>query len=348
MSQLRLGRTDIITEKNGFGALPIQRVSMESAVELLQTAYKAGINFFDTSRVYSDSEEKIGSALSDVRHNIFIATKVMARDVDGFWNELETSLSTLKTDYIDIYQFHTPPFCPKPGDGTGLYEAMLEAKQQGKIRFIGITNHSLQVAQEAIESNLYDTLQFPFSYLSGKQELKLVQDCQEKDMGYICMKALAGGLITNSAAAYAWLAQYDNVLPIWGIQRLSELQEFISYMDNPPTLTPDLLKEIDKDRDELAGNFCRGCGYCMPCPVDIEIRTCARMSLLLRRSPPERFLTPAWQEKMAKINECLHCDECKQKCPYELDTPTLLEENYKDYLRILANPDLAKKPLAQS
>ena len=346
MSQVRLGRTEITSEKNGFGALPIQRVSKAEAVKLLRKAYEGGITFFDTSRVYSDSEEKIGAALSDVRENIIIATKVMSRDVEGFWKDLETSLSVLRTDYINIYQFHMPPFCPKPSDGTGLYEAMLEAKEQGKIRFIGLTNHSLKVAQEAVESELYDTLQFPFSYLSGEKELALMRRCKEKDIGFICMKALSGGLITNSAAAYAWQAQYDNALPIWGIQRLNELEEFLSYVDSPPTLTPELQAVIEKDRMELAGDFCRGCGYCMPCPVDIQISTCARMSLLLRRSPPDRFLSPDWQDRMAKIEDCLHCDACKEKCPYGLDTPSLLEENYQDYLKILEDPGLVNVPIS--
>ncbi len=345
--KVRLGRTEIVTEKNGFGALPIQRVSLGEAVKLLQTAYENGITFFDTARAYSDSEEKVGAALSGVRDQVIIATKVMSRDVEGFWKDLETSLLKLKTDYIDIFQFYTPPFCPKPGDGSGLYEAMLEAKRQGKIRFIGMTNHSIKVAQEAVESGLYDTLQFPFSYLSGQKELELLRSCKEKDIGFICMKALAGGLITNSAAAYAWLAQYDNALPIWGIQRPNELQEFITYIDAPPSLTPELQEVVVKDRAEIAGNFCRGCGYCMPCPVGIEISTCARISLLLRRSPPQRFLSPDWQERMAKIEDCLHCGECSDKCPYGLDTPTLLEENYRDYLNILADPDLVNIPIPE-
>ena len=163
MQTVRLGRTNIVVSKNGFGALPIQRVSIDEAVRILRKAYDGGINYFDTARFYTDSEEKLGLALSDVRENIIISTKTMKTDVEGFWRELEESLSLLKTDYIDIYQFHNPAFCPKPGDGTGLYEAMLEAKRLGKIRHIGITNHRLAVAEEAVRSGLYDTLQFPFS-----------------------------------------------------------------------------------------------------------------------------------------------------------------------------------------
>ena len=331
-----LGSTGITVEKNSFGALPIQRISKEAAIGLLRKAYAAGVTFYDTARYYTDSEEKVGAAFEGMRDKIYIATKTGATTAEGFWKELHTSLEELKTDYIDIYQFHNPAFCPKPGDGTGLYEAMLEAKDKGMIRHIGITNHRLNVAHEAIDSGLYETLQFPFCYLATDKDLELVQDCKKAGMGFIAMKALSGGLINNSAAAYAYLAQFDNVLPIWGVQRESELDEFLSYIDNPPALTPELQAVIDHDREELQGEFCRGCGYCMPCPAGIEINNCARMSLMIRRAPSAAQLTDEMQAKMRKIEECLHCGRCKSKCPYGLDTPALLEKNYKDYCEILA------------
>lgn len=336
MDLVTLGKTGITVNKNGFGALPIQRISQEDAVKLARKAYEAGITFFDTARWYTDSEVKLGEAFDGMREKVYIATKTGATDAEGFWKDLETSLGNLRTDYIDIYQFHNPAFCPKPGDGSGLYEAMLEAKSQGKIRHIGITNHRLSVAQEAIDSGLYETLQFPFCYLTGEQELSLVTKCKENNMGFIAMKALSGGLITNSAAAYAFQAQYDNVLPIWGVQRESELDEFLSYIDNPPKMTEEIIELIAHDREELASEFCRGCGYCMPCPAGIEIFTCARMSLLIRRSPSATQLSEAGQAMMRKIEDCLHCNQCRKKCPYGLDTPTLLEKNYEDYKRILA------------
>lgn len=336
MTTVTLGTTKITVNKNGFGALPIQRISDQDAVYLICKAYAAGITFFDTARFYTDSECKLGEALEGIRDKVYIATKTAASTAEAFYKDLETSLHNLRTDYIDLYQFHNPAFCPRPGDGSGLYEAMLQAKANGKIRHIGITNHRLAVAHEAIESDLYETLQFPFCYLSGEQELALVNACREKHMGFIAMKALSGGLITNSAAAYAFLAQYDNVLPIWGIQREQELDEFISYIENPPVMTDELRAVIDHDRTELSGEFCRGCGYCMPCPAGIEINNCARMSLLLRRSPSALQLTEEVQEKMKKIEHCLHCNQCKNKCPYHLDTPALLARNYEDYKRVLA------------
>ena len=336
MQTVTLGTTGITVNKNGFGALPIQRISQSEAVRLVRKAYDAGITYFDTARWYTDSEEKLGEAFDGMREKVYIATKTGAETVEAFWQDLETSLKNLRTDYIDLYQFHNPAFCPKPEDGTGLYEAMQAAKEQGKIRYIGITNHRLAVAQEAAASGLYETLQFPFSYLSGRQELNLVKQCEEAGVGFVAMKALSGGLITNSAAAYAFLAQYENVLPIWGVQREQELDEFISYIEQPPVMTKELEELICHDKEELSGEFCRGCGYCMPCPAGIEIHTCARMSLLIRRSPSEAQLTPQAQDMMKKIENCLHCGQCKGKCPYELDTPALLERNYEDYKRILA------------
>ena len=336
MKNVRLGKTGIITDKNGFGALPIQRISVEEAVKLVKKAYNAGFTFFDTASAYTDSEIKLGEAFDGIRDKVFIASKTQAQNGEDLKKDLDTTLKNLRCEYLDLYQFHNPAFCPKPGDGTGLYEAAEEAKKAGKIRHIGITNHRLAVAKEAIESGLYETLQFPFSYLSGEQEIELVNMCKEADMGFIAMKALAGGLINNSAAAYAFLDRFDNVLPIWGVQRESELDEFISYIGNPPVMTDELSAVIEKDRQELSGEFCRGCGYCMPCPVGIEINNCARMSLMIRRAPSEAQLTPEMQAKMKKIEDCLHCGQCKEKCPYGLDTPTLLEKNYEDYKRILA------------
>ncbi len=336
MQTVTLGQTGITTNKNAFGALPIQRISDEAAVHLLRKAYENGITFFDTARWYTDSEYKLGLALEGVRDKIFIATKTGAKNAEEFWKDLETSLNNLKTDYIDIYQFHNPNFVPRPGDESGLYDAAQEAKEQGKIRHIGITNHRLAVAHEAIDSGLYETLQFPFSYLATEKELELVEKCKKANMGFIAMKALSGGLITNSAAAYAYLAQFENVLPIWGVQRENELDEFLSYIDNPPTMTKELSGLIEHDKDELSGDFCRGCGYCMPCPKGIEINTCARMSLLLRRSPSAGHLSEAGQAMMKKIEECIHCNQCKSKCPYGLDTPALLQKNLEDYKNVLA------------
>ncbi|MBO4264521.1 MAG: aldo/keto reductase [Clostridia bacterium] len=336
MDKAILGKTGIEVPKNGFGALPIQRISDDAAKGLILKAYESGVRFFDTARAYSDSEHKLGIAFEGIRENVVIATKTGADNVFDMRRDFERSLEELKTDYIDIYQFHNPAFCPKPGDGTGLYEEAQRLKKEGKIRHIGITNHRLSVAHEAIDSGLYETLQFPFSYISGEKELELVNKCRENGMGFIAMKALCGGLITHSAAAYAFFVPYDNVLPIWGVQRESELDEFLSYNNDPPRMNDEIRRIIEADKKALSGDFCRGCGYCMPCPQGIEINNCARMSLLLRRSPSAEHLSEAGQKKMAQIEKCTSCGRCKAKCPYGLDTSALLRRNYEDYKNVLA------------
>ena len=294
------------------------------------------MTFFDTARAYSDSEEKIGLALSDVRKNIFIATKTGAKTPEEMKRHIDTSLKNLNTDYIDIYQFHMAGQCFAPGDGTGMYECMEDFKRQGMIRHIGITCHKIGVAEECVKSGLYETMQFPFSYLTGEKELNLVNMCRENNVGFIAMKGLAGGLINNSRAAFAFISQFDNVLPIWGVQTMDELREWLSYMENPPVLDEELQSVIDADRKELDGVFCRGCGYCMPCPQGIKINNCARMSLMVRRSPSASWLSDEWQQAMMDIEKCVGCGACIHKCHYELNTPELLKKNLEDYKRILA------------
>ncbi|MFP3040230.1 aldo/keto reductase [Treponema primitia] len=336
MKEVLLGRTGLRVNKDGFGALPVQRTSKADAVVLLRRALDGGINFFDTARAYTDSEEKLGDAIGGRRNDFFLASKTKAIKGEDFLKDLETSLKNLKTSHIDIYQFHNPPFCPKPGDGTGLYEAALKVREQGKIRFIGITNHRLAVAREAIDSGLYDTLQFPFNYLSDEKEQAMVRYCEEKNMGFICMKALSGGLITDVAASRAWLADFKGAVPIWGIQRESELDALFAAQRENAVLSAEQRRRIEADRAELAGNFCRACDYCQPCPAGIKISTCARMFLLLRRSPPAQFLTEKFKKEMDKIEDCIHCNHCKDNCPYGLDTPTLLEKNLADYRKFSA------------
>ena len=343
MKTITLGTTGITTPQNAFGALPVQRVNMETAVDILHRAYDGGMTFFDTARAYSDSEEKLGEAFGAGsksadgydREKIFIATKSTATTPDQLKADLETSLRNLRTDYIDIYQLHCVKQCYRPGDGTGLYEVLLAAKAQGKIRHIGITAHKIGIAEEIAESGLYETLQFPFSYLATERDIALVEKCKKNNVGFIAMKGLSGGLLTNAAACMAFMSQYD-VLPIWGIQRMSELEQWLGFFNEPPALTPELEAIIKKDRDELLGEFCRGCGYCSPCSVGITINQCARMSQMIRRAPSKDWLTPHWQEEMLKIEKCVNCGACLKRCPYELDIPNLLQKNLADYKEILS------------
>ena len=336
MRNVRLGSTGIIVNKTGFGGLPIQRISDEAAEKLLWMAVNAGINYYDTGKTYSDSEVKLGRVLSKVRDKVYIATKSPAKNPEDFWADLNQSLQRLQTDYIDVFQFHNPPFCPKPGDGYGIYEAALEAKAQGKIRHIGISTHKLPIAREVIASGLYEVLQFPFCYLATEQDMEIVEGCKKADIGFIAMKGMAGGVLNNAKAAFAYLDQFDHVVPVWGIQRECEMEEFISYMKNPPVMDDEVKAVIEKDLKELSGDFCRGCGYCLPCPAEIPINQCARMSVLLRRGNTQNFLSPTWQEHMKKIENCIGCNACASRCPYGLNCPELLRRNYEEYKEIIA------------
>ena len=333
---IKLGRTGLMVSASSFGALPVQRVSMDEAKKLLRMAYDGGINYFDTANAYSDSEEKIGEALSDVRHNIIISTKSGALDKATLLKHIELSLRRMKTDYIDILQLHNPGTLPDPEDPDSLYGGLLEAQKKGWIRFIGITNHRNQLAWDAVLSGKYDTLQFPFSSISDEKDIALAELARDHDMGFIAMKGLAGGLITNARTTFAFMKQHPWVVPIWGIQRESELQEFLELEKNPPAYDEKMKQLIARDRAELAGNFCHGCGYCQPCPVGIPIQNAARMSLLLRRSPYQSWLTDEMNAEMMKIENCLHCGACASRCPYGLDTPRLLAENLADYKQFRA------------
>ena len=331
MDKIRLGKTDLWVTKTAFGALPVQRINHAAAAKLLRRAYEAGINYFDTANAYTDSEEKIGEALHDVRQQIVISTKSAGTDKKTVTEHIEESLRRMRTDYIDIFQFHNPAELPDIQDPDGPFAAALEAKQKGYIRHIGITNHRLKVAQEAVESGNFETMQFPFCYLAAQQDVDLVRLCKEKDIGFIAMKGLSGGMLNNAAACYAFMQQYDNVVPIWGIQYEWELDQWLKLTEENQQMTDELRSVIEQDRKELVHNFCRSCGYCLPCTAGIDIPQAARMAMLLRRSPYQKYMTDEWYAKMHQIENCVHCNACRSRCPYELDTPELLQAMLKDY-----------------
>ena len=331
MEKFRLGRTELMVSRSGFGAIPIQRIDDADSTALLRAAYNGGINYFDTARGYTTSEHKVGLALGDVRSKIYIATKSPSSTGEGFEKDLEKSLSELGTDYIDVYQFHNPSFILRPGDENGLYDAALKAKAEGKIRHIGITSHRLELAKEMVKTGLFETMQFPMSSLATEEELELVKLCNELDVGFVAMKGLAGGLITSAKSTFAFLRQLDDVLPIWGMEKMWQLEEFLGYEEKPPALDDEMWEIIKKDREELCGDFCRACGYCLPCPAGIAITQAARMKPLLGRMEWRGLISEQNQEMMRKINDCIDCRHCADHCPYHLDTPTLLRSNLEFY-----------------
>jgi aryl-alcohol dehydrogenase-like predicted oxidoreductase len=333
MQYITLGRTGLCVTRDAFGVLPLQRTVMPEAVRILHRAFDAGINFYDTARAYTDSEEKLGTALSEVRGKIIIASKTPQFTAAEVTVNLETTLKNLRTDYLDIYQFHNPAFVPD--ENHEAYIAVKRAQQEGKVRFIGFTNHRADVARKAVLSGLYDTLQFPLSYLSPESDIDLARLCTEKNIGFIAMKALSGGLLTEIKTARAWFGCVPSAVPIWGIQRMSELEQLIAAADGPYTLSPEQLAQIENDKIELGGDFCRGCGYCLPCPAEINIPWCARMPVLLRRMPFGPLIGEVWQGEMSKIENCTNCGHCAAHCPYGLDTPELLRKALPDYQAFL-------------
>ncbi len=331
MKKITLGKTGLQVTKTAMGCLPVQRCDKAYAVKLLRAAYEGGINFFDTANAYTDSEEKIGLALADVRDKIVLSTKSAAKDKAGVLAHIENSLRMMKTDYIDLFQLHQVLEVPDVNDPNGAYAGALEAKEQGWIGHIGVTAHRIDVAEQCIAAGQFETMQFPFSYISAGRDLALAEQCKKAGMGFIAMKGLAGGLLGSARACHAFMAQYDNVVPIWGIQKLEELEQWLALAEEDPQMDEELAAFIQKERQELSGSFCRSCGYCMPCPVGIEIRNCARMDMLLRRSPWQEYMSDEWRAKMEKIEDCLGCRQCSSRCPYQLDTPNILKYMLKDY-----------------
>ncbi len=332
MQYVTLGRTGLRVSRTGFGAIPIQRIDPDAAKRLLLRAVAGGINFFDTALGYSDSEAKIGAAFTGLeRARLVLATKTPSQTGAGLVQDLETSLARLRTDYIDIYQFHNPGFLPRPGGADGLYDAALAMRDVGRIRHIGITQHDATRAIAAANSGLYDTVQYPLSYLSNERDLAVVDACRQNDVGFIAMKGMSGGLLSNAAAAYAYMRSLDIVVPIWGIQKTSELEDFLRYEAEGVTMDDRLRADIERDRAELTGSFCRGCGYCLPCPVGIPISIAARLSYLMKRSVTAPYLTPEWRATMENITQCTECGQCEAKCPYELKPYELLKTQLRLY-----------------
>lgn len=331
MEKMILGRTGLEISRSGFGALPIQRVSFEEAARLLNRALDAGINYIDTARAYSDSEAKIGAGIGNRRSEFFIATKTHAKTGEALKKDLETSLRELKTDVIDVYQFHNPGFVPVPGGEDGLYDAAVQARREGKIRFIGITQHSIERAFQAVNSGLYDTMEYPFNHLSTERDRELVRLCGEKNVGFVAMKALSGGLVTDARLPFVFLREYANVVPIWGFQKMEELNQIIDMEQNPPVRTDEIDRLIERDRRELSGAFCRSCGYCLPCPADIKIPQANRMMQLLGRAVWQNYVTAEWQREMEKIEDCVHCGACAKRCPYGLKPYESMREQLKGY-----------------
>ena len=336
MRKVRLGRTGIEVNEVAMGCLPIQRVSKDEAVKILHRAYDGGVELFDTAHVYTDSEEKMGAAFTpSMRKNIIITTKAQCMDYKTAMQQLDLSLQRLGTDYIDIYQWHNPSKIDDALENEdSVYHAMLDAKAQGKIRFIGITNHHLGRATEAAKSGLYDTVQYPFSMLSSEDEVELTRLCKEQDVGFLAMKAMCGGLLEDGTAPFAFMHQFDNVLPLWGVQKVEEMDQFLSLAADPSAFDEEMQKQVELIRAENGNEFCRGCGYCMPCPMGINLPIMMRIEFFIKRNRPEKYLAEPYYSQVQQIDTCIKCGKCMSKCPYQLNIPERIVDQKEAFMEL--------------
>ena len=329
MNEKILGRTGLKVKTLGFGSIPIQRVSKDEAVEVITRCYKLGLNYYDTARGYTTSEERIGEALEDVRENVYLATKSNKRTAEEVRKELETSLKNLRTDYIDVYQLHNVTNeeqweqLREPG---GAYEALIEAKEEGKIDHISVTSHNPDLSIEMVQSGLFESLLIPYSYLTTEPEKKLLPLCKKLNVGTISMKPFGGGAFSNANVALKYvLSNPDCDLVIPGMATVSEVEENYTIWMGDHTLSEEEKKVIEKDRKELGDQFCRGCEYCQPCPQGIPISFILRTeSQFLHRMGWSDSRAEGVKNAKMKLENCAHCGTCESRCPYSLPIQELL------------------------
>jgi predicted aldo/keto reductase-like oxidoreductase len=334
MQQVRLGKTELLVSRVGFGGIPIQRLTEGEAVRVVQACLDLGINFIDTANGYTTSEERIGKALVGRREQVVIATKSGARDRAGAQAHLELSLKRLQTETLDVWQFHgvsTPEALEQVLGPDGAMEAALAAKQAGKVRHIGVSSHSMEVALKMASLGCFETLQFPFNFVTREPADELLPLAQEHDLGFIAMKPFAGGLLGKANLSIKWLLQFEGVVPDPGIETVDEMAEIVALLEGDWALTPRERQEIQDIRNELGTRFCRRCEYCQPCPQEIRISTVMNIRSFYRRFPPERFFSGRFPATVEQAKTCLECGECEERCPYQLPIREMLVENVAFY-----------------
>lgn len=323
-----LGKTGLNISALGFGGIPIQRIDAEGTRTLVRQMAAAGINYIDTARGYTVSEEYLGYALEGLRDKFVLATKSMARDREGMAKEIETSLKNLRTAYIDLYQFHNPNAAQldqilAPG---GAMEAMLEARDAGKIGHIGITLHDVKLFERVLEYDWVETVMFPYNIVETQAE-ELITRCAEKNIGFICMKPLAGGALEDANLAIRFIGANSNVsVVIPGMADPAELEQNLAAANDTSALRPEELEQIRVIREELGTNFCRRCNYCQPCTAGINIS-----GALLFEGYHNRYGLQEWAKgrylAMPKTaSDCVDCGLCEERCPYQLPIRNMLKK----------------------
>jgi predicted aldo/keto reductase-like oxidoreductase len=331
MEKIRLGKTEMMVSKLGFGGIPIQRVSEDAAVAIVKRCLDLGITFLDTANAYTTSEERIGKAIKgQKREDIILATKSASRSREGVANHLKLSLERLGVDYIDLYQFHEVDDYRNLEiilDPNGLIVVVEEAKKAGVVNHIGVTSHQIDVAKDLVKSDRFETIMFPFNLINSETADDLLPLCREHDVGFIAMKPLAGGILDNITLAFKYLVQFPNIIPIPGIEKIQEIEEIVQVLNGPLEINEAERYEIQRLRDELGTKFCRRCDYCQPCTEEIPISTVMLSITALKRLPPELLFTGGkFPVAIEKATNCNKCGDCEERCPYNLPIREMLVE----------------------
>jgi len=336
MKKIRLGKTEMMATKLGFGGIPIQRVSEDEAIAVVKRCLDLGINFIDTANLYSNSEERIGKAISGRREGLILATKSRSRTREGVESHLRQSLRKLGVQSIDLYQLHDVSSfeaLDEVLDPNGPIAVVEEAKRAGLVKHIGITSHLMDVAKEAIKSDRFETIMFPFNIITCEPADELLPLAREHDVGFIAMKPLEGGTLDNITIAFKYLFQFPDVISIPGMQKVQEVEEIVQILEGPQTMSETEQREVERLRQELGTMFCRRCEYCQPCPENIHIAQVMTANGIYRSQPLESFFSrdPAAKEVEEAAN-CTKCGDCEERCPYHLPIREMMEENYNLYL----------------
>lgn len=328
-----LGKTGLRVSRIGFGGIPIQRIDAEGTRALMQALVDKGVNYIDTARGYTVSEEYLGYGLEGIRDKFVLATKSMSRDKESMARDIEISLANLRTDYIDLYQLHNPKLeeLDVIFSENGAIQALREAKAAGKIGHIGITAHSAAVFEKALEYDEIETVMFPYNIVESQGE-ELIARCREKNVGFICMKPLAGGAIEDGRLALRYILANDNVtVAIPGMAEVKELEQNLAAAEDTSPLTEEEKAAFEKVRAELGQNFCRRCNYCAPCAAGINIPSVFLFQGYLRRYGLAGWARERYATLPVKASACVQCGACETRCPYQLPIRQMMAEAAKDF-----------------
>ncbi|MFH1031832.1 MAG: aldo/keto reductase [Chloroflexota bacterium] len=334
MEKVRLGKTEMMVSKLAFGGIPIQRCPGDEAVSVVRRCIEKGVTYFDTANGYTNSEGDIGKAIVGCRKDLILASKTRGRNRKEVENHLKLSLERLGVDYIDLYQFHdvskfeTLEQILAP---NGPLDTLKDAKKAGKIRHIGVTCHSMDVAKEAVKSDRFETIMFPFNFITCEPADELLPLAKKHDVGFLAMKPLNGGVIENVTIAFKYLLKFPDIVPVVGIEKTREIDEIVNILEGSRKITRAEQKEMQRLKDELGTRFCRRCDYCQPCTEEIPISTVLGVPALFKRVPPEVAFSPMFSAPMDKATNCAKCGNCEARCPFGLPIMEMIEKNSNFY-----------------